>query len=109
MVKRFHQGEIWWARLDAPIGTRPVLLISRETAYRVRTEFLAAIVTTTVYGIPTEVALGAAEGLSKPCVANLDVLLTIPRDRLVRRGGRVGPKRMHEVFDALRFAVGMPS
>ena len=89
MVKRFHHGEVWWARMEKPIGTRPVLLISRESSYEVRSEFLAAIVTTTVYGIATEVPLGRAEGLSKRCVANLDVILTLPRSRLVRRAGRL--------------------
>lgn len=30
------RGEVWWAQLPSPVGRRPVVLLSRDTAYRVR-------------------------------------------------------------------------
>ena len=30
------RGEIWWADLPPPVGRRPVLLLSRDRAYVVR-------------------------------------------------------------------------
>ena len=85
------------------------MLVSRDASYRVRSEFLATMVTTTVRHIPTEVPMGRAEGLDRACVANLDVVMSVPRGLLVRRLGRLNPDRLHEVFAALRFAVGMPA
>lgn len=31
-----RRGEVWWADLPAPVGRRPVLLLSRDRAYAVR-------------------------------------------------------------------------
>lgn len=71
-----QQGDIWWADLAPPVGRRPVLLLSRNEAYRVRSSVTVAIVTTIVRNIPSEVLLGPDDGLPKICVANLDTILT---------------------------------
>lgn len=52
-----HRGEVWWAGLPQPIGRRPVLLLSRDAAYSVRTSVTVGIVTRTIRNIPTEVLL----------------------------------------------------
>ena len=31
-----RRGEIWWADLAAPVGSRPVVLLSRNAAYNFR-------------------------------------------------------------------------
>ncbi len=67
-----RRGEVWWAELDQPAGRRPVLLISRNEAYIVRSLVIVAPVTTRIRNIPTEVPLSAAEGMSRDCVVNLD-------------------------------------
>jgi mRNA interferase MazF len=56
------RGEVWWADLPAPIGRRPVLLLSRDRAYAVRTAITVAFITTTVRNIPVEVKLTIADG-----------------------------------------------
>ena len=71
------QFDIWWVELPNPVGRRPVLLLSRTSAFSYLTRVLVVEVTTTIRGIPQEVALGRREGLSRPCVANLDALRTI--------------------------------
>jgi len=80
-----RRGEVWWATLPPPIGRRPVLLLSRDEAYRVRTAVTVAEVTTTVRQIPVEVPLGKEDGMPKSCVANLDTLLTIRKELLLER------------------------
>jgi mRNA interferase MazF len=59
---KMKQYEVWWAALPAPIGRRPVMLLSRDAAYEFLNHVLAVEITTTVRGIPQEVRLGSREG-----------------------------------------------
>jgi mRNA interferase MazF len=100
------QYETWWARLPEPIGTRPVVLLSRDAAYEYLSRVLAIEVTSRVRGIPQEVVLGPREGLPQRCVANLDNLRAVPRSMLTERAGRLGPRRIEELKRALGYALG---
>jgi mRNA-degrading endonuclease toxin of MazEF toxin-antitoxin module len=57
--------------------------------------------------IPTEVALGRAEGLPRRCAANLDSVTTIPKRTLARRIAVLPPPKLAAVDRALRFALGL--
>ena len=72
-------GEVWWADLPPPAGRRPVLLLSRDAAYRVRSSVTVAPITRTVRSIPVEVPLDRSDGMPVACAVNLDDILTIPR------------------------------
>ncbi|MFC1989823.1 type II toxin-antitoxin system PemK/MazF family toxin [Chloroflexota bacterium] len=37
-----RRGEIWWAELEPPVGERPVVLLSRNEAYNVRSLVIVA-------------------------------------------------------------------
>ncbi len=100
------RGEVWWANLRQPIGRRPVLLLSRDAAYRVRESVTVAPITRTVHDIPVEVRLGRAEGLPSECVVNLDSLLTIPKASLDRPLTTLPPSKMALVEQAIKFALG---
>src|SRR5437016_4785256 len=73
-VLSMDRGEVWWARLAPPIGTRPVLLLSRSATYSRRRSVTVAPITTTIRGIPVEVPLGIEDGLPRTCVVNCDDL-----------------------------------
>jgi mRNA interferase MazF len=66
-----------------------------------------APVTTRIRRIPTEVALGKSEGLPKACVANLDVITTIPKAALRDQIGSLEPGKVAAVDRALKFALGL--
>jgi mRNA interferase MazF len=100
------QYEIWWAKLPQPVGTRPVLLLSRDGAYAYLNRLLAVEVTTRVRGIPQELELGAREGLPRRCVANLDNIRGVPKTALTTRAGRLGISRVPELKRALGHALG---
>ena len=100
-----RQYEIWWAELPSPIGTRPVLLLTRDGAYAYLNRVLAVEVTSRVRGIPQEVALGAREGMPRPCVASFDNLRAVPKAALRERLGRVGPRRVPELKRAFGHAL----
>jgi len=100
------QYETWWAELPQPIGTRPVVLLSRDPAYEYLSRVLAVEVTRRIRAIPQEVALGANEGLPQRCVANLDNLRAVPKQALRKRAGRLGARKVSELKRALGYALG---
>ncbi len=102
-----RRGEVWWAELPAPAGTRPVLLLSRSEAYAVRDLVIVAPLTSRIRRIPTEVPLGRADGIPRRCAVNLDTLTTIPKRLLARRLARLSAEKLVAVDRALRFALGL--
>jgi mRNA interferase MazF len=99
------QHEIWWADLPAPIGRRPVLLLSRDQAYRILNRVTVAEISTTIREIPVEVELGADEGLPRRCVANLDNIHAVAVKRLSSRIGSLEPERGWDVERAIGYAL----
>ena len=102
------QYELWRAELPEPIGRRPVLLLSRTPSYAYLAKVIVAEVTSTIRGIPQEVALSKREGLSQRSVANLDNLHVVPRTLLTKRLGTILPGRVWEVKRALGYALDWP-
>ncbi|MBU1670799.1 MAG: type II toxin-antitoxin system PemK/MazF family toxin [Actinobacteria bacterium] len=102
-----RRGEVWWAEFPQPIGRRPVLLLSRDAAYDVRTSVTVAPLTGTIRSIPSEVRLGRREGLKKDCVANLDDLQTVPRSMLIERLTTIPEEKMSQVAEAISFALNL--
>jgi mRNA interferase MazF len=102
-----QRGEVWWAELPAPAGRRPVVLLSRDEAYRVRELMTVAPISTRMRRIPTEVVLGRAEGMPRRCAVNLDTITTIPKRMLARRITSLPPAKLGAVERALRFALGL--
>ena len=100
------QFEIWWARLPAPAGRRPVLLLSRDDAYGYLNKFVVAEITSTIRSIPVEVRLGRREGLPAASVANLDNIRTVAKSWLESRAGALPAVRQVEVKRALGYALG---
>jgi mRNA interferase MazF len=102
-----RRGEIWWAELESPAGRRPVLLLSRNEAYSVRSLIIVAPVTTRIRGIVAEVHLGTDDGMPQDCVANLDTITTIPKDCLRSRLAVLNAKKLREIEAAIHFTMGM--
>jgi len=102
-----RRGEIWWAELEPPAGQRPVVLLSRNEAYGVRSLVIVAPVTTRIRHISSEVSLGPAEGMPQECVANLDTITTIPKNCLHNRLTSLSLNKLNEIEAAIHFAMGM--
>ncbi len=103
------RGEVWWANLPPPAGRRPVVLLSRDAAYAVRSSVTIAEVSSTIRLIPSELALGPADGLPRACVANADNLVTIPKAWLDGRIAALSPAKLAAVEAAIQFALALPS
>jgi mRNA interferase MazF len=102
------QYEIRWARLPDPIGPRPMLLLTRSTAYAYLTKVLAAEVTTHVRGIPQEVRLSPRDGVPKACAAKLENVHLITTRSIGERITRLGPERIVDVKRALGHVLFWP-
>lgn len=102
-----RRGEIWWATLPIPSGRRPVVLVSRNLAYKVRSKVSVIEVTTRERGLDTEVSLGPREGLSKICWGNADNVATIDKTWLVERIGALGREKTEKLDRALGLALGL--
>ena len=50
-----RRGDLYWAKFPEPIGRRPVLLVSRDEAYSLRTRVTVIPLTRTIRGMATEV------------------------------------------------------
>jgi len=103
-----RQYEIWWADLPPPIGRRPVLLLSRDSAYDYLSRVTIVEVTSTIRNISVEVLLGREEGLRRRSVANLDNVHVVPKQSLASRIGALRSNRIQEVKRALGYALGWP-
>ncbi len=94
------QGDIW---LMAPNNgkRRPVLIVSRDSSIPVLTNVVVAPITSTLRAIPTNITVGADEGIDHESVATFDNLSTIPKSALVHRLGDLGPLGFHRICTAL--------
>ena len=101
-----HRGDVWDA--DIPVaGVRPAVVITREMALPVLQSVTLVGVTSTFRGHAAEVPVGRAEGLDHESVANADHVFTLPKKRLLRYRGRLGPERLAELNRALSLALGL--
>jgi len=78
-----------------------VLVVTRSEAVPVLTWVVVAPVTRTVRGIPTEVGVGADQGLPAEGAASFDNLQPIRRTLLTERVGDLGPDGRSAICSAL--------
>jgi mRNA interferase MazF len=102
------RGEVWWADLDDPAGSepgyrRPVLIVQADAFNRSRLQTTIGIVLTSnlrLVDAPGNVLVPkAASGLPKDSVANVSQLVTLDREFLTERAGKL-PARLRAAIDA---------
>ena len=79
--------------------------MTRNAAIPVLNAVVAAPVSRTIRGIPTEVRLGPEDGMPVDCAASLDNLRVVTKAHLVERACVLSPTRMVQACSALRAAV----
>ncbi len=109
------QGDVSWAELDNPVGSapgfrRPVVIVQGE-------EFNASrLATTVVVSLTSNLRLAAAPGnvllaagrtgLPKDSVANVSQIVTIDRDLLTARVGRLSDAELGLVLNGIEMVLG---
>jgi mRNA interferase MazF len=95
---------VWWSEFE-DIGRRPFLIMTRSVAITVLHSVVAAPVTRTIRGLPTELLLGPSDGMPTECAASFDNLRVVPKAYLVDRICELDDDRLSEACAALRTAV----
>lgn len=111
-----ERGEVWWADLGAPDGSepgyrRPVVIVQSDAFNRSRLRTVIAVVLTTnlrLLEAPGNVLVQAkASGLPRDSVANVSQLITVDRDFLVERIGRLRGQPMKDLEGGLRLVLDL--
>ena len=83
-----------------------MLILTRSSALAYLSRVTVAPITSTIRGVPSEVALGPEDGMKQPCAVNLHNVVTVSQENLGRRLGHLSPRRMGQICAALGFALG---
>lgn len=112
-----RRGEVWWADLDEPRGSepgyrRPLLIVQSDSFNRSRIATVLAVVLTgnlRLVDAPGNVLIPAgAVGLPKDSVANVSQLVTLDREFLEKRVGRLPARLMAAVDAGLKLVLALP-
>ena len=111
-----ERGEVWWADLGEPDGSepgyrRPVVIVQSDAFNRSRLRTVIAVVLMTnvrLVEAPGNVLLPAkATGLPKDSVANVSQVVTVDRDFLLERAGRVRGQLLKDLDKGLRLVLAL--
>ena len=111
-----ERGEVWWADLGEPDGSepgyrRPVLIVQSDAFNRSRVRTVIAIVLMSnirLVEAPGNVLLPTKiTGLPKDSVANVSQIVTVDRDFLEDRAGRIRGQLLKDVDNGLRLVLGL--
>ena len=109
------QGEIWWADLPPPTGSgpgfrRPVVVVQGDALNRSRISTVVCVPLTSNLKwalAPGNVHLAARlTGLTKDSVANVSQIVSIDKDLLTARVGRLPPSKLGLVLSGIDTVLG---
>jgi mRNA interferase MazF len=109
------QGEVWWADLGEPAGSapgfrRPVVVVQGDAfnGSALRTVVCVALTSNLKWAeAPGNVVLPArATGLPKRSVANVSQVVTLDRDDLAERAGRLSGSNLELVLAGIDIVLG---
>jgi mRNA interferase MazF len=86
---------------------RPVLVLTREVVRPHLSRVTVAPITTTVRGLSTEVAVGAANGIDHDSVVSCDTIVTVPASTLGRQLGFLLDDQEPALSEAIRNAFDL--
>ena len=111
-----ERGEVWWADLGEPDGSepgyrRPVVIVQSDAFNRSRIRTVIAVVLMTnlrLVEAPGNILLPAkATGLPKDSVTNVSQVVTVDRDFLLERAGRIRGQLLQDVDKGLRLVLAL--
>ncbi len=109
------QGEVWWADLPAPAGSgpgfrRPVVVVQGDALNRSRIATVVCVPLTSNLKwalAPGNVHLSARlTGLPKASVANVSLIVSLDKDLLIERVGKLPPSNLDLVLAGIDTVLG---
>ena len=107
------RGEIWlvnWnpGRGSEQAGKRPALVIQNDVGNEKAATTIVTAISSSVKLYPMNVKIESFEsGLDLPSVVKAGQILTIDKNRLEKKIGRLGMKKIKEVDYAIRLSLGL--
>ncbi|MBI3940970.1 MAG: type II toxin-antitoxin system PemK/MazF family toxin [Acidobacteria bacterium] len=111
-----ERGEVWWTDLGEPDGSepgyrRPVVIVQSDAFNRSRLRTVIAVALMTnlrLVEAPGNVLVPAkASGLPKDSVANVSQVITVDRDFLLERAGRLRGQLLKDIDSGLRLVLAL--
>jgi len=111
-----ERGDVWWADSGEPGGSepayrRPILVVQSGSFNRSRLRTVVAVVLTSnvrLIDAPGNVLLPAkSTGLPKDSVVNVSRIITLDRDFLDERSGRIHGSLLKDVENDLRLVLDL--
>ena len=107
------RGEVWlinWnpARGSEQAGRRPALVIQNDIGNEKAPTTIIAAISSSVKIYPMNVEINPPEGgLDHPSIIKTSQILTISKDRLEKRLGRLSKDRLDEVDGAIKLSLAL--
>ena len=108
------RGEVWlvnWdpARGSEQAGMRPALVIQNDIGNEKAPTTIVSAISSCVRLYPMNVEINPPEGgLNRPSIIKTSQILTIGKERLEKRLGRVSKERMDDVDRAIKLSLALP-
>lgn len=109
------QGDVWWADLPEPVGSRagyprPVVVVQGDRFNRSAIDTVVCVPLTTnlrLGGLPGNVLLSARlTGLPKASVANVSLILSFDKELLTERTGKIPEDKLELVLSGIDVVLG---
>ena len=109
------RGDVWWADLGEPIGSapglrRPVVVIQCDAINRSRIRTVVCVPLTSNLkwaNAPGNVLLkGKLTGLPKESVANVSLVVSLDKDQLTGRAGKLPKRQLEAVLSGIDVILG---
>ena len=107
------RGEVWlvnWnpSRGSEQAGLRPALVIQNNIGNQKAPTTIVAAISTVVKRYPMNVLVEPPEGgLESPSIVKTSQMLTISKERLEKRLGRLDPEKMESVDRAIKLSLAL--
>jgi len=92
-----NRGDIWLIDLGGKIGSRPVIILTRQNVLEYLNKVTVAEITTQGKGYPTEVYINQKANLPKRSFILADNIHTVPKKRLEKYVGTLDPDTMLDI------------
>jgi len=108
-----HRGEVWlvnWdpARGSEQAGERPALVIQNDIGNEHASTIIVATISATIRLYPMNVLIEPPEGgLIKPSIVKTGQILTVSKERLKKKLGKISQGKMLEVNRALQLSLAL--
>ena len=101
-----RRGDVRWYKFSKPDKSRPVVILTRESALEYLGEVTVVPVTSTIRDIPTEVLLGPSDGMPRDCAVNLDHIQTVSKGKIGALITTLSSGKLVEIRRGVLFALG---